>query len=508
MFAFDHWHNPLSWSVLRSRLWAMPMLVVLLPTIVGVIFANHYLLPVWVICGAMALCAFAVNYARPYWISQCYGVLLFFLFGMLLVATRVRIAETPYHTPVEMRLSILSPIAEREGYSVAEGRIEAWCEDDEWVDARDRVQLWLRNDTLRYGDRVHIVGEVRERISKYEEYNALMHNRGYVGGVAIAEWQILDVERDRAGGIRRYAIEKLGRYAKDGASHSVVEGMVAGSRYSMPRALRDTYSTTGLSHILAVSGLHLGIILLVVNLLLTPLKLLPRGHIIADILAVAVLWCFVAMSGASPSVVRSALMFSVLQLVKNSTINYNPFNALMMALFVMVVYNPQTLFDVSFQLSALAVMGIVAWGAPLVRNIGIRSRWLNSLLSTFVIGVVATLWTLPVVSATFGNIPVVGVIATPVVLLTAYAIVGCGVMTLILPHALAQYFAYIAEWMASLQNIVVEWFSRLPFANVEQTLSPATIAIYYTILTATTLIIWSLKPRKKKRALRLSQFER
>jgi competence protein ComEC len=214
------------------------------------------------------------------------------------------------------------------------------------------------------------------------------------------------------------------------------------------------------------------------------------------------------MSGASPSVVRAALMFSVLQLIKNSTVNYNPMNALAVVVFVMLFCNPQTLYDISFQLSVLAVAGIVAWGGPIVRSLKIKSRIAASVTSTFVIGVVATLWTMPVVSATFDNIPVVGVVATPVVLLTAYVIVGCGVMTLLLPHPLSLPFAYCAEWCASLQNMVVEWFASLPFASVEHTLSPTTIAIYYAVFVVVTLILWSRKAMRAQRAFTLSELEK
>ena len=283
--------------------------------------------------------------------------------------------------------------------------------------------------------------------------------------------------------------------------------MVVGSRHSMPTKLREAYSATGLSHILAVSGLHLGIIALVISLLLTPLKLITYGHIMADILTVAALWLFVAICGASPSVVRAALMFSVLILVRNSTGHYNPINALAFTIFLMLCYNPQMLYDISFQLSVLAVVGIMAWGTPIVRNLGFKSRIATALTSTFVIGAVATLWTLPVVSSTFDNIPVVGVVATPVVLITAYAIVGCGVMSLILPHPVAQYFALCAEWLASVQNSIVEWFAALPFASIEHTISTPAIAIYYTLFAIVTLLIWSRKPKAKKLSVDLSQLE-
>lgn len=483
------------------------MLFVVTPFIAGIILAHNFDTSLWAICGAIVVATIGALYARPQHLANCFVALLVVLFGMVVVELRHSPPTTPYNRTVEMRVSVVSPIAEREGYSVAEGRVEEWLDDSRWQEACDRVQLWLRCDTLRYGDRVHIVGELRERISKYEEYNALMHNRGYVGGIGISDGQVIDVERDKAGGLRRYAIEKLGRYMRDTASYSIVEGMVVGSRHRMSKELREAYSTTGLSHILAVSGLHLGIILLVINFLLTPLRLLRWGHIVADFVAVLLLWLFVAISGASPSVVRAALMFSVLLIVKNSTGRYNSINALAFTVFLMLCYNPQTLYDISFQLSVLAVAGIVAWGAPIVRALRFKSRLATSLTSTFVIGAVATLWTMPIVSSTFGNIPIVGVVATPVVLLSAYVIVGCGVVILLLPNALTLPFALVAERFASVQNMVVEWFATLSFASVQHSLSPVTIVIYYALFVLITIVVWSHKPRTKQHLFTLSEFE-
>lgn len=490
-----------------KRLGAMPMLLVIIPIIAGILLANNFDTPVWSICGGVVIATIGALYARPMNVAYCFVALLLTLFGGLLTELRQVTVSTPYNKSVEMHVNIVSPIAEREGYSVAEGCIERWLGNDGWHEAEDRVQLWLRTDSLNYGDRVHILGQLRERISKYEDYNALMHNRGYVGGVGISEGEILGIERDELRGLRRYAIEKLGRYQRDTASHSVVEGMVVGSRHSMPPSLRANYSATGLSHILAVSGLHLGIIALVISLLLTPLKLLTYGHIVADVLTVALLWLFVVISGATPSVVRAALMFSTLILVKNSTGLYNPINALACAILLMLCYNPQWLYDISFQLSVLAVVGIVAWGAPVVRSIKVKNPLFSALTSTLVIGIVATLWTLPVVSATFGSIPIIGVIATPVALITAYAIVGCGVIVLILPHPLSHPFAICAEWLASVQNMVVERFSALPFANIQYSFSATEITIYYTLFVVATLLIWSYKPKTKKITSTLSYVE-
>ena len=155
-----------------------------------------------------------------------------------------------------------------------------------------------------------------------------------------------------------YAIEKLDRYASDSTAHSVVEAMVAGTRHAMTPELRDSYSTTGLAHLMAVSGLHLGIVLLVVNVLLRPLCFIHRGHMLCNILAIVAVWIFAILSGASPSVVRAALMLSVLQLSNIISPRYNSMNSLLFTVFVMLMFRPGYLYDISFQLSVLAVVGI------------------------------------------------------------------------------------------------------------------------------------------------------
>lgn len=496
MSVSDHWHSELSIDTLRHRLKAVPMLFVLIPFIAGILFAQSYVMPLWcAICGVLLALVGAIL-TLPKRVAYGFMTLTMILLGYMAVEAHHKPSIVPYGKVVEMRVDVVSPISEREGYSVAEGRVEAWL-DKVWCDANQRVQLWLRTDTLNYGDRVHIVGSLKQRISKYEDYNDLMHRRGYVGGVSISESNILGIERDMVGGVRRYAIEKLDRYATDTASHSVVEAMVAGARHAVTPELRSAYSRTGLSHLMAVSGLHLGIVLLVINALLRPLCLIHRGHILSNILAIFVVWLFAVMSGTSPSVVRAAIMLSVLQLSNIFSPHYNSMNSLAFTVFAMLIYRSDYIFDISFQLSVLAVVGIVAWGVPIIRLINPRNTLVKSLITTLIIGVMATLWTLPVVSHTFGNIPIVGVVATPIALVFAYIIVAAGIFVLVLPHPLSVPFGYIAEWAASCQNSLVEWFASLPFASLEHTLSATTLSIYYAVFIVITAFVWAINRKKE-----------
>jgi competence protein ComEC len=162
----------------------------------------------------------------------------------------------------------------------------------------------------------------------------------------------------------------------------------------------------------------------------------------------------------------------------------------------MLVYRPNYLFDVSFQLSVAAVAGIVVWGVPMMRAMHSWS-WLGSrLASSFVVGVVATLWTLPIISYSFGNMPIVGVMLTPFVLIFSYIVVIGGMFTLILPSGMAIPFAMAAEWAAEVQNRVVEWAASLPFASVEYAMPLMAVALMYVLYAAITAFYWAQNQKK------------
>jgi competence protein ComEC len=235
---------------------------------------------------------------------------------------------------------------------------------------------------------------------------------------------------------------------------------------------------------------------MVVTLLLSPVIFVRHGHRLHNVLVVVVLWVYVVMAGASASLVRAALMFSFLQLAQASSRRYNSLNSLSAALFAMLIYRPNYLYDISFQLSVMAVMGIVVWGVPLIRRVAHGGFVMRSLLTTLIIGATATLWTMPIVSHTFGNIPYLGVIITPVAMLTAYVVVGCGIFALILPHPLSMPFGWVMEHAAWVQNSFVERVASERWVTINYSLSEGGVATIYAIFLLITLVIWSICEKK------------
>ena len=474
----------------------MPMFLALVPFITGIVVADCYTLPLWLVVGLFLLSVVVTVVAMPRKVALAYVALALSMFGYLVAELRAPAVPMPYAESLEMVVTVDGIPSQRDGYRVADGRIERWRDVGQWHDVDCRVVLWLRADSIGHGDRLTIVGSVAEHISRYSDYNALMHRRGFVGGIGVDDYNILHISNLESSDMQSRAIRKLDRFAADEASHATVVAMVAGARHNMPSALREAYSGTGIAHLLAVSGLHLGIVLMVVTTLLMPLRLIHRGHRVAALLSIVAIWLYVTMSGASPSVVRAAVMLSVLLLSRAASAHYNSINALSATIFVMLVYRPNYLFDVSFQLSVAAVASIVVWGVPMMR--AMRSwSWLGSrLASPFVVGVVATLWTLPIISLSFGDMPVVGVALTPFVLIFSYIVVIGGVFALMLPSGLGMPFAMAAEWAAGIQNRVVEWAASLPFASVEYAMPMWVVALVYLLYAAITACYWAQNQKK------------
>lgn len=496
MLELGSWHKGLSLESLGRRLRSMPLFLLLIPYILGILTADHILLSDWVlIFGYVAVAVVVICFRyRPLQIfALAVAMLCFGYTSTTLLRPTCDIADGEY---IDARVRVEDIPTERDGYRLSHGIIEAWGSDSVAKGSNHAVVLWIRNDTIREGDIVELHAKFRRRLSRHEAYDRLLRNRGFVGGLGIDDRTIVGVEHGDRQTLQSRAIRKLERYMHDSVTHSTVEAMVVGSRRLETQALREAYSRTGLSHLMALSGLHLGIVVMVLTLLLMPIILFRHGHRLHSLVVVAVLWVYVVMSGASASIVRAALMFSVMYLAHASSMRYNSLNSLAVALFAMLVYRPSYIYDVSFQLSAVAVVGIIVWGVPMMRRVAQQRPIVRMLLTTLIIGVTATLWTMPIVSHTFESVPYMGVMITPIAMITAYVIVCCGIFALLLPHPLAMPFAWCMAKAAWLQNSFVEWCAEWEWIGLSYQLPTWGVAIIYTLFAIITLCGWSLCEKK------------
>lgn len=145
---------------------------------------------------------------------------------------------------------------------------------------------------------------------------------------------------------------------------SIIQALLLGQRQDINSELTEKYSQAGAIHILAISGLHIGILLFFFKALLSPLKRIKNGKIIQLFLLISILWLFAILSGLSPSVVRAVTMFSFVAIGMHLQKATNIFNTIAVSILLLLLFKPNFLFEVGFQLSYSAVIAIV-WIQPL-----------------------------------------------------------------------------------------------------------------------------------------------
>ncbi|MEG2614323.1 MAG: ComEC/Rec2 family competence protein, partial [Alistipes sp.] len=466
----------------------LPMVRALAPLIGGIVAAEYYTLPTVVIwvgfagAGALALAAR----------SSLYAVAALLLFGWGMAEVR---ALPPDEIPRGVRTEFTLCVGDDHTATLT-----AWRDTQQGRWHTSEVQVRVRTDstlTLHTGERLVVCSYLNDFQTKYPTYGTLMRRRGYAGQIWLSERQILEREVSRRPSLHAAAAERLQRLALPEKAQALCAAMAVGDRSGLTPELRRAYARSGTSHLLAVSGLHVGIVFLLVNALLWWLPSLRRGHLWRNAAAIALIWLYALTAGLSPSVIRAALMFSALQLSLASASVYVSGNVLAATAFAMLLFRPAYLFDISFQLSFIAVAAILAWAVPLGSALHSRFRGINALTDLLVVGVVAATATAPLVAHTFGIVSLIGVAANLLVIPLASVVVVGSVVWIVLPlPVFAPLLRFVAGTAATGLNAVAEHAAALPYGAFDYTLTtPQTVGIYL-CFGLFTLAIQREKPKK------------
>ncbi|RED50191.1 competence protein ComEC [Seonamhaeicola aphaedonensis] len=265
-----------------------------------------------------------------------------------------------------------------------------------------------------------------------------------------------------ANNIREYINIKLQPYYFEPNELAIINALFLGQRQDISEEVYSNYTNAGAIHILAVSGLHVGIILLILNFILKPIERLKRGYLLKTILLISILWSFAIIAGLSASVTRAVTMFSIVAIAMNLKRPTNIFNTLAISMFIILLLKPLFVFDVGFQLSYLAVFAIVIMD-PLLYNIWKPKNWLlDKYWHTLTITIAAQIGIIPVSLYYFHQFPGLFFISNLVIVPLLGIILGFGILVLllavlnILPQFVASGFGYVISCM----NNVVAWISN------------------------------------------------
>lgn len=482
------------------------MLILFVALVAGVAVGTWMSITLWIIitCAiTFYICAFCRDR-----VGEVALLLAFAMSGAFLAQTEFRHDPPPLDEPLTLLLTIDEEPTDRGTWQRASASV-IWYRseaDSTWHECDRRVIISIDSATqFAVGERIAVGAKLRPLADSTNSYVRLMRSRGYAGRVAIYPSTPL-IREGETGSLRRvasrlqhWATERLRASALEGDRLALCTAIATGRRTTMSPQLREQYTLSGSSHLLAVSGLHVAIVFVVANILLRWLTLFARGNQLLNIAVVVVVWGYAAMTGLAVSAVRAALMFSALQFAMASGESYRSGNILAAVAMVMLVVRPSLVRDVSFQLSVVAVAAIIYWAVPLCAQLRTRNPLLNLLTSTVVIGAVCTVATAPLVSCWFGRVAMVGVVLNPLVVLLGYLLVTLAVATIFAPSSWG-FVARAAGAVAEAENRCVAVASRLDWAHFDLQIDAWVVAIIYAVAVLITELV-RLKTRKKSVSL-------
>tara|TARA_R110001592_G_scaffold253137_1_gene516009 strand:- start:32 stop:2053 length:2022 start_codon:yes stop_codon:yes gene_type:complete len=256
--------------------------------------------------------------------------------------------------------------------------------------------------------------------------------------------------------------ESLEKYNFKSDELAVINALLLGQRQDISKELIADYTRAGAIHILAVSGLHVGIILLILSWVFKPLERLKKGKFIKTILVVLFLWMFAFIAGLSASVVRAVTMFTFLAIglsfQRKNVIEFS----LISSMFFLLVVKPMFLFDVGFQLSYLAVFGIIWIQPKLYKVYKPRFKIVDKFWQLITVSFAAQVGILPLSLFYFHQFPSLFWLSNLIIIpfLGAILIGGILIIFLALLGFLPPFLATLYGFVISLMNNFVGWISK------------------------------------------------
>lgn len=361
---------------------------------------------------------------------------------------------------------------------------------DQWSPAIGLVNAYLdkeRAKTIQYGDLIYVnsppqltsppanPGEFDYKA--YLIYNRI-HHQQFVGdrfkiiGHTTPNWFVSQSIRWRA-----LCTQRLKALVQNEDAQAVTLALVLGVKEELQDDLIRAFSATGAMHILAVSGLHVGIIYGIVFLLLKYFGFAQRRYrwYLAAI-SVTVLWGYALLTGLSPSVLRAVTMFSFVAIGRAMFRHGNIFNTLAASAMALLLYNPYLIMSVGFQLSYLAVFGIVYLQPKLYALITVHNRLLDKVWAITCVSLAAQLATAPLSILYFHQFPTYFLISNLFIIPAAFIILLGGVLLLALSAVPIMATALgwsLTKFVLAINGLVV-WVSEWPGSTIE--------GIYFSIL--------------------------
>ncbi|MBT3208288.1 MAG: ComEC family competence protein [Bacteroidetes bacterium] len=491
----------------------IPFLRLVIPFIIGIFVGIEFDLSqniILILILIFFLCLIFLQFAKKInnqyshrWIFGGFLFVLFIFFGI--TSVNIKKSDSPKQTKPDEKLiigKIIEPLLENKNFYKTKLEIEAIKYDSAWIHKNQKAIIYFKKiDSIipKFGSKLLIscklnfISEPKNPHEfNYKKY--LEHQQIYFQSfVSENKWQFLEKQAINpilySSQILKNKI--LNIYQNHGIidkEFAVLSAITLGYREKLDAETKQVFSASGAMHILAVSGLHIGIVYFIFSYLLKFLEKFKKGIIIKSCLLIILLAYYAYLTGLSPSVIRATIMFIFIILGKLINRQSNIYNILSISAFFMLLYNPYYILNVGFQLSYVAVAGIVFIQPKLYNLVKIKYWVFQKIYALITVAIAAQIATAPIGLFYFHQFPnyflITNILAIPLAFLIMYFAIS--LLAFSFSETIANFLAGILHQIVKYLNNSLNYIETLPFSvtqNISIGISELIIIYILTVFT-------------------------
>ncbi|HET7117284.1 MAG TPA: ComEC/Rec2 family competence protein [Hanamia sp.] len=504
-----------------------PFLRLLIPVIVGIVLEHfgNIQVPV-IISGGIITCVFLIVFSfmpevtryRFRWLQGIFIFGFLIVFGLFItwqkdIRNHKNWYGQNYNDSSFLVVTINEPPVKKAKSFKAIATVESTINKTVQRKTEGKILIYFAKDSfsnqLKYGDQV-IIGKKLQSIRNsgnpggfnYAQYMAFQQifHQCYLKK---QDWILL---KDNSAATfkkilfstRDYVIKTIGKYIEGGNEAALAKALLIGYKVDLDKDLVQAFSNAGVVHLIAISGLHLALIYGLLFWITLQIPFLKNSKTLRILVILLCLWFFALLTGASPSVMRAAVMFSFISVGSIFKKRASVYNSLCASAFALLCFDPFLLWNVGFQLSYLAVLGIVVLQRPIYHWVYTKNKIPDLIWKMASVSIAAQIFTIPLCFYYFHQLPlfflVANLIAIPLATLALWSCIGLLIVSPL--GVLPVYFGKLITGILWLMNHSVLLISTLPFALWNN----VSISVFETILLYIifiSFIYWAINKNKQ-----------
>jgi len=307
--------------------------------------------------------------------------------------------------------------------------------------------------------------------------------------------------------LRQRLIERLKQNLHSPEAIAVASTLILGYKADLGKDVLQAYSKTGTIHVLSVSGAHVAIVFILLEFVFGFMSRFRHGRAIKAGLIITIIWYYALLSGFSPAVCRAAVMISMVIIGRTFSRTISTLNILTVSAFALLLYDPLFITDVGFQLSYLAVAGLIVLQPVVYKWVTFKNNWADKLWALCSVSIAAQVITFPLSAYYFHQFPVYFLISNLFIIIPSAVIMYAGIAYFLLGWipVLGEIFGYILEKSILLMDRVLAFIEYAPWSGISKIwLTTAEYLLLYGIIISGFYWIYNRKPRLLQLSLALT----